>query len=160
MIGENKDEDLMNDLLKLISNKKELERISWDNLGKLIGYSGVGMKKAMIKNSLSLTQLEDVIIKLGLSKEASKLGMKISEKKSYLAHNLKGDSNVNDLNFSKQTLKKEEDFKRLEDLCIANWESLMKRDVFKDKVKLTSMKDIDKILDERLAVILRKMKAD
>ncbi|WP_024768059.1 hypothetical protein [Aquimarina macrocephali] len=156
MEGKSKDKGLIEDLHKLIEEKKEIDRISWDNLGDLIGYSGVGLKKALKIRSLSLTKLEEIIIKLGLIKEATNFGLKISGRKSYDLSNK--NENLRRVTSKDNIIKNEEDFNRLESLCLSNWEALMKRDSFKDKVELTAMKDINKILDERLAIILKNLK--
>ncbi len=156
MEKKSKNKGLIEGLHKLIEEKKEIDRISWDNLGDLIGYSGVGLKKALKIRSLSLTKLEEIIIKLGLTKEATKLGLKIPEQKSYNLTNK--NETLNRINSKNNIIKNSEDLNNLESLCLSNWEALMKRDRFKDKVELTTMKDINKILDERLAIILKNLK--
>lgn len=156
MEKKNKSKDLIEELHKLIEEKKEIDRISWDNLGNLIGYSGVGLKKALKIRSLSLTKLEEIITKLGLSKEAIDLGFKISEPKSYNLNNK--NENLRRISSKGNVIKNAEDLNQLELLCLSNWEALIKRESFKDKVELTAMKDINKILDERLAIILKNLK--
>lgn len=148
--------DLIEDLHKLIEEKKEIDRISWDNLGNLIGYSGVGLKKALKIRSLSLVKLEEIITKLGLAKEALNLGHKISDHKTYdLSNTIESFKKINTKD---GIIKSSEDLNQLESLCLSNWEALMKKDSFRDKVELTAMKDINKILDERLAIILKNLK--
>ncbi len=158
MKGENIESDLISDLQDLIIEKKELDRISWDNLGALIGYSGVGLKKAIGKKSLSLTHIEEIIIKLGLTKQAQELGMKLSGRKPYVIDRKNEKSDIRNFLQKDKILKNEEDLEILKSMCFANWTALLKKEDFKDKIKLASMKDIDKILDERLAIILKNMK--
>lgn len=152
----NNDQELLEKLHQLIEKKKEMERISWDNLGDLIGYSGVGLKKALKIRSLSLTKLEEIIVKLGIVKDAELLGLKIENYNDYKL--LEDSTNVKWLNSKGNILKGDKDLAKLESLCLSNWDSLMKRESFQDKVELTAMKDINKILDERLAVILKNLK--
>ncbi len=159
MKSANKNDLLINSLLELINNKKELNRISWDNLGNLIGYSGVGLKKAMKNKTLSLSQIEVIILEMELYKEAEKLGMKISDRKLTSPNSKNNKHDIHNFLKKDKILTKEKDIELLESMCKANWSALMKREDFKDKIRLTSMKDIDKILDERLAIILKKMKS-
>ena len=147
-----KEEELISDLHKLIEEKKDIERISWDNLGRAIGYSGVGVKKALKNKSLSLIKIEKIIIKLGLVKEAESLGFKISNEESI--------TKVDDLlklSLKGNILKNEKDLDQLESLALSNWKSLIKRQSFIDKVEKTFMKDANKILDARLADILKQL---
>lgn len=147
--------DLILSLHKLIQEKREIDRISWDNLGNLIGYSGVGVKKALKNKSLSITKLEEIIIKFDLSKEAQALGLKLSDGKHL---SLNSNESLKKLNLKNNILRNEEDLALLESICISNWDLLMKRESFKNKVELTTMKNINKILDERLAIILKNIK--
>ncbi len=143
-------------LHKLIEEKKEIDRISWDNLGDMVGYSGVGLKKALKNKSLSLLKLEEIIVKLKLTKEAKNLGLDISDRKFLegIEDNIESNFNFN----NDKTLKSKKDLDKLESLVLSNWDVLMKRKSFKEKVEATTMKDINKILDERLAVILKNIK--
>jgi hypothetical protein len=157
MMKENsKNKNLIEDLHQLIEEKKEIDRISWDNMGNLIGYSGVGLKKALKIRSLSLTKLEEIIMKLDLEKEAIRLGLDISGLKSFNVNNK--NENLKSINSKNNIIKNAEDLNKLEILCLSNWDALMKKDNFKDKVELSTMKDINKILDERLAIILKNLK--
>src|SRR5690606_9422328 len=123
--------DLILSLHKLIQEKREIDRISWDNLGNLIGYSGVGVKKALKNKSLSITKLEEIIIKLELLKDAQALGLKLSDGK-HLSLN-----NYNE-SLKKLNLKNEDDLALLESICLSNWDLLIKRESFKNKVELTT----------------------
>ena len=118
--------DLILSLHKLIQEKREIDRISWDNLGNLIGYSGVGVKKALKNKSLSITKLEEIIIKLELLKDAQALGLKLSEGKHLSLNNY--NESLKKLNLKNNILKNEEDLALLESICISNWDLLMKRE--------------------------------
>lgn len=158
MSGKNKPDTLLENLHRLIEEKKEIDRISWDNLGSLISYSGVGIKKALNNRGLSLTKLEDIIVKLELTKQATKLGLKLSDNKPFNISNKSEKVGLLRSKAKENVLKDKGDLATLEDLCLANWDALMKSESIQDKVELTAMKDINKILDERIAIILKHMK--
>ncbi len=155
MSESNNREILIEKLHQLIEEKKEVDRISWNDMGKLIGYSGVGLKKALNIRSLSITKLQEIIIKLDLINQAEKIGLEISKDKKFeIKRSSKDDiwGGLHDL-----IIENDDDLKKLESLCLSNWEALMKRENFKNKLELTTMKDINKILDERLAIILKNI---
>lgn len=152
----NGNENLIESLHKLIQEKKDIDRISWDNIGDLIGYSGVGVKKALKNKGLSITKLEVIIVKLNLIDDAKNLGLNLSSKK-IKQDNGKGLMAIKLKN--NNLLKSEKDIDLLESICLSNWDSLIKRGNFMAKVELTTMKDINRVLDERLAEILKNMNA-
>ncbi len=158
MKGNKTESKLLEDLQNLIIEKKELERISWDNLGKLIDYTGVGLKKAFLKKSLSKVHIEKIIFKLDLVEEAKDIGLNLSSERHSSLEKRNEQTQLRNLLKDDIFFKKDEDIELLKELCFKNWSALMEKDDFKDKVKLSSMKDIDKILDERLAIILKNMK--
>ena len=129
--------NVLDNLHDIVEEERVSKRLSYVKLGEVIGYSDVGIKKAIVNKTLKLAHIEKIANHFGFFDRLEKFGI---------------ESNDNNLVKEASEGYNKIDIAKLSKLTRDNWEELLKDTEFSKHFEAILYKE----LSEKLAVILRE----